>query len=396
LESLFAQKRFPEALTFAEKLIGDYPNSYHISFINVKILKELNRLREAEAAALKLIHLAPDNINLLLELGTICLKLTKYNESYDYFNKVLFLDPFNSEARESLDKIKGLQKVNGGSELKEKKLMDFISRPGKDDKVFEKTVPGIQEERISTLESIEPGEDAAVPPGIVEQLEPIEQIGPTDQFEEMNSYESSDSIESIDSIESPGSMEIESMESIDVNELNEPGEFIPQTPASMMSPPMDFENVPEFTSEIKELNVEAPGIEDGEMAEIPGIEDAAQEIDSIGTPNADPYAQYFNEENVETMEEPAQEEVIPMPQMTQTTGKEEPGDDEEFVTESAADLYLTQGLFDDALRIYEKLYAVRKEGRFLLKVKQLRSHQMGQEKIRRLELFLKTIQMKGV
>lgn len=358
LENLFAQKRFSEALTFAEKLIGDYPNSYHIGFINVKILKELNRLREAEAEALKLMHLSPGNINLLLELGTICLKLNKYDESYDYYNKVLFLDPFNNEARDSMDKIKALKKVSGEGEQKEKKLMDFIAHP-RSDKDKEDTAPELEEEQISPLslgvefESIEPEKAAD------ESLEFVEPFQPGEQVE---------SIESIESIESP--------------DQNEPAEVISQIPKTTV-PAADL--------------VEAAEIAEIEgMAEIPGVVDVAGEVDTMGTQTVDPYAAFYNEETVESVEETAPvEEAMQMPGTPPITTMEEPGDAAEFVTESAADLYLTQGLYDDALRIYEKLYATQKEGRFLLKVKQLRAHKAGREKIRRLDEFLKLIQMKG-
>ncbi|HLP48038.1 MAG TPA: hypothetical protein VK469_18995 [Candidatus Kapabacteria bacterium] len=353
LENLFAQKRFSEALTFAEKLLGDYPNSYHIGFINVKILKELNRLREAEAEALKLMHLSPGNINLLLELGTICLKLNKYDESYDYYNKVLFLDPFNNEARDSMDKIKGLKKVSGEGEQKEKKLIDFIAHP-RSDKDKEDTAPELEEDQISPLslgvefESIEPGKAADESLEFVEPFEPIEQA---------------------ESIESP--------------DQNEPGEVISQIPITTV-PAADVVEAPEIT--------EIEG-----MAEIPEVVDVAEEVDTIGTQTIDPYAEFYNGETVESVEEtaPVEEEVMQMPENTPITSMEEPGDAAEFVTESAADLYLTQGLYDDALRIYEKLYATQREGRFLLKVKQLRAHKAGREKIRRLDEFLKLIQMKG-
>ena len=44
----------------------------------------------------------------------------------------------------------------------------------------------------------------------------------------------------------------------------------------------------------------------------------------------------------------------------------------EIMTESAAELYLSQGLYEDALKIYEKLYAIQQEERFILKMKQLK------------------------
>jgi len=135
--------------------------------------------------------------------------------------------------------------------------------------------------------------------------------------------------------------------------------------------------------ELAEVTDAAEIAEIAEMAEIPEVGDVAAEIDSVAAQTAEPYAEFYNEETVESVEEPAPVE------------ENAPAAAAEFVTESAAELYLSQGLYDDALGIYEKLYAARKEGRFLLRVKQLRAHRVGREKIRRLGEFLKSIQMKG-
>ncbi|MCX6578784.1 MAG: hypothetical protein NT166_01205 [Candidatus Aminicenantes bacterium] len=356
LENLFRQKRFSEALTFAEKLIGDFPNSYYIGILHVKILKELNRLRDAEAAALKMIQSSPDNINLLSELGTISLKLNKFDESHDYFNKVLFQDPFNEEARDSMEKIKGLKKVNGAGEPKGKNLMDFISQPqvNADD---EDTVPELDGETLSPLnlgigvdfETMEPGER---PVEFVEPGEPGEPppIPP---------------MTAIEGVET---------EFVDISQLEEaPPEVVDVVDFAKMTEAADAVDAAEI-AEIAEI---------AEMAEIPEVGDVAAEIDSVAAQTAEPYSEFYNEETVESVEEPAPVE------------ENAPAAAAEFVTESAAELYLSQGLYDDALGIYEKLYAARKEGRFLLRVKQLRAHRVGREKIRRLGEFLKSIQMKG-
>ncbi len=359
LENLFRQKRFSEALTFAEKLIGDYPNSYYIGILNVKILKELNRLRDAEVAALKMMQVSPDNINLLAELGTICLKLNKYDESYEYFNKVLFLDPFNDEARDSMEKIKGLKKVSGGGEPKERKLMDFISQPLVNDDNVD-TAPELNGEILSPLnigvelEPMEPGEISA------ESVEPVEPPP-------------------IPTMTTGAEVETEL---VDISQLEETPKVVEVVELAEAADVVDV-------AEIAEME---------EIVEIPGVGDVAAEVDSVSTQTAEPYTEFNNEETVESAEEPTlvKENVpVAMRETVQTTAIVEPAVAAEFVTESAAELYLSQGLYDDALKIYEKLYAARKEGRFLLRVKQLRAHRVGREKIRRLGEFLKSIQMKG-
>jgi len=97
-----------------------------------------------------------------------------------------------------------------------------------------------------------------------------------------------------------------------------------------------------------------------------------------------------NHEPIEKMEEagePWQEDEDP--------AIEETG----FVTESAAQLYLKQGLLDDALVIYKKLYDSRKEEKFLSRITQLKQLIITQKKIRVLnELleYLGHIKQKGV
>lgn len=38
LETLFQQRRFTDALTLAERLTGDFPSSYYINILHVKVL----------------------------------------------------------------------------------------------------------------------------------------------------------------------------------------------------------------------------------------------------------------------------------------------------------------------------------------------------------------------
>jgi hypothetical protein len=247
-----------------------------------------------------------------------------------------------------MEKIKGLKKVSGAGEPKGKNLIDFISQPqvNADD---EDTVPELDGETLSPLnmgvdlKTMEPGETS------VEYVEPVEPppIPP---------------MTAIEGIET---------EVVDISQLDEAPEVV----------------------DVVELAEMTEATEIAEMAEIPEVGDVAAEIDSVAAQiaePAEPYAEFYNEETVESVEEPA-----PVEETAPATTMGEPAAAAEFVTESAAELYLSQGLYDDALGIYEKLYAARKEGRFLLRVKQLRAHRVGREKIRRLGEFLKSIQMKG-
>jgi hypothetical protein len=70
---------------------------------------------------------------------------------------------------------------------------------------------------------------------------------------------------------------------------------------------------------------------------------------------------------------------------------EEPG----FVTESAAELYVRQGLIQDAAVIYEKLYDSGKEERFLSKIEELKRVLVNQKKVRVLNELLEHIKQIG-
>ena len=265
LENLFAEKKFSEALTLAEKLNSDFPDSYHINILTVKILQELNRISEAEDRAKELMQLYPDNINLLMETADICLKLNKYDESIEYHNKILFLDPFNIQAKGSIERINALKKTTGG---RKKEPADFTSYQN--------------EKMIAKQDTV-----------------------PEDQLSDSKTNADQDP-------------------AIQIESTAPPAEESPVPPPIPPIPPIPE---PVEVSEVKE----AP-------------------------------------ENKAEME---------------------------FVTESAAELYLSQGLYEDALKIYKKLYSVQQDERFMLKINQLKAHILSQKKIQRLTDFGELLQKRG-
>ncbi len=134
-----------------------------------------------------------------------------------------------------------------------------------------------------------------------------------------------------------------------------------------------------------------------------------------------PAADREAEEDFETLPDPTQAEPKPgetisapqpdtqyalkQPRSAAAPGKEEAGKKEEaggrtyeeteFMTESAAELYLSQGLFDDALTIYEKLYRARKGEKYLMKIRQISTKRIAQKKIQALTRMLMLIEKKG-
>ncbi|MCP5103299.1 MAG: hypothetical protein GY950_07970 [bacterium] len=452
LENLFEQKKFSEALTFAEKLTGDFPNSYHINILYVKILNELNRLGDAEQAATALMQVYPDNINLLAELGVICLKLNKYDESVEYYNKILFLDPFNMQAKDSIEKVAVLKKATGG---KEDKPVDFVSyQQGQD--VDEDTVPELEEDKLSPSNidinldmeepppdmadlgdiggSVEPGEPVAPPPPppppppVTEEVPEVPEIPEVPEVTETPVEEIPEG--PISSLPDPPDLD-DVAEAPDIGlQPPEDAPWPPDEPAESAEPAepaepgaMDIDDIPgvedvaaevesldnpEPDPEIDEHTVESPPeameIEPpapsappapavipttADEDEIPGVNDIAAEIETpqITEPEAD-----FEEDTAESMEEPLISSAAAPP----GTGEAVKEDEEMgFLTESAAELYLSQGLYQDALVIYNKLYDAQKEERFFLKIKQLNAHILSQQKIQRLSGFLELIKKKG-
>jgi len=124
LENLFEQKRFSDALLLAKKGSHEYPSSFQIKFLYVRILKQLNKLKDAENSLNELMLIYPNNITLLQEAGDLSTLQNKFDEAIDYHNKILFLDPFNSDSKNAIDRI---NKIKKGGLMEDGKNIDFVS-----------------------------------------------------------------------------------------------------------------------------------------------------------------------------------------------------------------------------------------------------------------------------
>ena len=265
LEDLYGENKFSEAVAICEKLSEDFPDSFQIKLLHGKSLTNLDRLDDAENVLVELCQAFPDNITLLQEVGDLYSKKENYEKALEYFDKILFLDPFNSKAKQSIDR---------------------------DNKILKQTGP------------------------------PVEGPAEADVEEEVK------------------------------------GE-----------PPEEVEE--------KEIVVE------GKKPIVIDLGDEKQETDEAVKEEVKPP----EPETAAEVEEPEEkkEEAVEVP----------PDGESEFITESAAELYLTQGLFDDALSIYEKLYTRNKEERFAERIIQIKEKRVGQKKIEKLTELLEQIQKKG-
>jgi hypothetical protein len=90
----------------------------------------------------------------------------------------------------------------------------------------------------------------------------------------------------------------------------------------------------------------------------------------------------------------ADREETTEPEEKETDGEYQQGE-AAYMTESAAELYLSQGLLDDALNIYEKLYRVQKKEKYLVKIKGISKKRISERKIQALTRLLNLIERKG-
>lgn len=282
LEILFNEKRYPEALSFAKEISKEFPSSFQIKLLNARILKELNKLDEAENLLKEEISNFPDNVNLLLEIGDIYSKKGEYNLATEYYNKVMFIDPFNLKAKELIEKTDEIRKKAVRAEFS----ADSITYKEEKNKNLDDT-------NIS-----EPKREAEDNP-VIEVEETVEQ---KELEEDILKFE-----------ENKGELQEIVYEDIKINQ--------------------------EANDQISDFKIDEEILEKK-------MDDTIDEI-SFG---------------------------------------------EEFITESAAKLYIDQGLYNNAIVIYEKLLKKNKEEKYsesIIKIKR------SQKTIQKLEHFLELIQNMG-
>jgi tetratricopeptide (TPR) repeat protein len=108
LENLFKQKQFAAGLAQVETALQQFPASFHLKFLQIKFLKELQNIDKALRSLLEMYARFGDNLLILKELADLNFQQKRFPESLLYYNKVLFLDSFNSHAQERVKQIQGL------------------------------------------------------------------------------------------------------------------------------------------------------------------------------------------------------------------------------------------------------------------------------------------------
>lgn len=247
LEKLYQEKKFDELLLLMKKAIEEYPGSFHIRLLYARVLRALGRLNEAEFILKDLSLAYPGNINLLFETSFLQVEYEKYDEAVANLNKILFLDSFNTKAKELLEKI---NLISSGQ------------------------APPIPPREIT-------------PPPVPPETGPVTRKQAAPMFKG--------------------------------DTLRE--EDMPAIPTGVFTPP-------------------APRMESSPVQKTVGLED-------------------------------------------------------EYMTDSAAELYLAQGLLDEALAVYQHLFRQRKEEKYRNRVNYVMAKKINQRKIQVLTQFLKQIQSKG-
>jgi tetratricopeptide (TPR) repeat protein len=346
LEDLYSQQKYSEALILGEQLCSDFPDSFHINILYIKVLQELDRVEEAEEKAKDLNQMFPDNINLLLELGDVTFKLNKYKESIEYFNRVLFLDPFNTLAKDALDKIEAHAKTSGEAKESPK---DFVSYQNeklhsegetKEPDTVKEEMPDINVEvaeesppPIPDLEEEDPTTKAVEPPQPEPQEEIIEPKGEDEPQEEEPieslpepekdvSKESEELQRLREQIEKQGFqptetiIETPSMSNLDEIEIVDNQGFDSAFPGggADTSPPSP---IPGWDDEPKkdtglELDTSEPEEEVTETPEIPEISEEDLSAPETSTDTQEPEALELEEEAVEPPSIPEPEEEVSM------------------------------------------------------------------------------------
>ena len=332
LENLVKEEKFSEALELAEQVLNEFPESFQVEFMYARILRASRKLDEAEAILSKLLAIHDNHLNLLLEMGSLCLDLNRLDPAFDYYNKALFIDPFNTQAKEAMKTIRdkfsqsGTEPPGVGMSVREER------EKWKADTLPEVEMKQVMGEVEDSPESYQ--EDQITEDSISIEDEPIKEMKPSIPGVD-EAYVSEDEIK-VETREKKMSRDVE-------ESLTADPDFLPSR--------KDKTEIEVTTDDVADLFVGEP---------------EKKKPDSVSTRKA------FREE-------------------VRGPG----GEGDEFITESAAELYVSQGLYDEALYIYEKLNQANKKDKFDHKIQELKSKSICQKKIQALSAFLNIIQKRG-
>ncbi|MEN8223275.1 MAG: hypothetical protein ABFR36_08455 [Acidobacteriota bacterium] len=353
LENLVRGKSYKEASAFALDLRDRFPASFQIGFLYYGILVKLESYSESESVLDELLKLYPENINLLLEKGELLIGRGKTAESKLFFDKVLFLDPFNDKAKEGVDRTKVVE--SGASKEPEKNQ--------RKNSILEDTMKESDLERFMS-ESDDESED-------------IDKMSVEDPEEELDISLSESGMgfsTGLDNLLEPDVPVGETESPVEEKEQ----EILPSRQDTVKTVDVETSPVPDDTGIPEKVDsTEIPVEEEKAFGK---VESALEELNKFSSSDINDLGL---DENVTEKEE------VPV---------EDPGvsDEDAFATESAALLYLKQGLYEDAKNVYSKLYKGSNEDLFVEKVDKIERVEKANMKIIALEGFLEKIRTGSV
>lgn len=134
LEGLLRQGKLDEAVALGSDLVEQYPESFLIRLHLARALKENNNLLRAETVLSAIGNRYGDNITFLIERGDLLRRLGRLEEAEQDYQKILFLDPFNSRIKTALEEIRSDQETASEAAFE---VVDYSGEGFRDDQ----TVP---------------------------------------------------------------------------------------------------------------------------------------------------------------------------------------------------------------------------------------------------------------
>ncbi len=122
LEFLFQQKKFAEGMDQTDLVLHQFPASFQLKFLKFRFLKELQKTGEALQLLREMHVMFGDNIMVLKELADLHFQHKQFPESLVYYNKLLFLDSFNSHAQERVRQLQGMLESGVADRLADTKI----------------------------------------------------------------------------------------------------------------------------------------------------------------------------------------------------------------------------------------------------------------------------------
>jgi len=331
--------------------LKNHPN--YISAYNVlgRVYIDSERYSDAHAQFSKVLELDPQNMIAMKALGDLAVRGGRLEDARSWFERILQVDPRNEEVQEELQKL-----VEAGVPAPDRPAAAPETVPAPPEAIAPEEGEALDAPEVIAAEEGPPWEMGGVPEGEEESLvelsvEPVEGlVGKGQQVERGDEPEVSDEFPDVDL---EGFSELESLEMSPAETPEEPQREGLEALESLDGPPTGEAPGPGASIDLGDMDEWTPGLlreEDiGDQAgEDLGIGSLREEFGGTGAG------------------EPAGDEDLGYE--AEGAGRASEG----VLTETMAELYADQGLYEDALSVYRKLAKARpEEERFRARIAEL-------------------------